>query len=147
MGEMVFSPCVVRPRAGDAGGVIRMGHPLLDAYLEMVTARARWNTVLATAFDLKVFFSVVAKDPVEVTTADVLAFIKEQRAPRRGARVVRLEDGEPAWPPGRSSGAWPPSPGSMSISSCGVISVWCATLFPGAWRLAGRDNGQFVGCR
>jgi integrase/recombinase XerD len=91
---MVFSPCVVRPRVGDAGGVIRMGHPLLDAYLEMVTARARWNTVLATAFDLKVFFSVVAKDPVEVTTADVLAFIKEQRAPRRGARVVRLEDGE-----------------------------------------------------
>jgi site-specific recombinase XerD len=30
-----------------------------------------------------------------VTTADVLAFIKCQRAPRRGATVVRIEDGEP----------------------------------------------------
>ena len=60
---------------GAAGGeVIRVGHPLLDAYVELVTARARWNTVLATAFDLKVFFSIVYKDPVEVTTADVIEF-------------------------------------------------------------------------
>jgi integrase len=43
---------------------------------------------------LKVFFGVVAKDPAKVTTADVLAFIKAQRAPRRGPAVVRLEDGE-----------------------------------------------------
>jgi len=95
MGDMAFDPCLVRPRGGDAGGVIRLGHPLLDAYLEMVATRARWNTVLATAFDLKVFFTVVAKEPTEVTSADVFAFIKEQRAPRRGAKVVRLEDGEP----------------------------------------------------
>jgi len=74
--------------------VIRVGHPLLDAYVELVTARARWNTVLATAFDLKVFFSIVDKDPVEVTTADVLEFIKVQRAPRLAAGVVRIEDGE-----------------------------------------------------
>jgi integrase/recombinase XerD len=74
--------------------VIRLGHPLLDAYVELVMARARWNTVLATAFDLKVFFSVVGKDPVDVVTADVLEFIKAQRAPRRGAKVVRIEDGE-----------------------------------------------------
>ena len=87
-------PCLVRPAGGDAGGVITLGHPLLDAYIELVTARARWNTVLATAFDLKVFFATVAKDPAEVVTADVLAFIKEQRRPRRGAKVVRIEDGE-----------------------------------------------------
>ena len=66
----------------------------MDAYLELVTARARWNTVLATAFDLKVFFTVVAKDPADVVSADVLAFIKAQRAPRHGAKVVRIEDGE-----------------------------------------------------
>ena len=54
----------------------------------------RPNTWLATAFDLKVFFSVVAKEPAQVTTADVFAFIKAQRAPRLGDRVVRLEDGE-----------------------------------------------------
>jgi len=43
---------------------------------------------------LKVFFSVVPKDPSGISTADVLAFINAQRRPRRGARVVRLEDRE-----------------------------------------------------
>lgn len=91
---MGFTPCLVRtPRAG-GGEQIRLGHPLLDSYLELVTARARWNTVLASAFDLKVFFSVIDKDPVDVDTADVLAFIKAQREPRHGATVVRIEDGE-----------------------------------------------------
>jgi hypothetical protein len=31
------------------GGVIQLGHPLLDAYLELVAARARTNTLLAQA--------------------------------------------------------------------------------------------------
>jgi integrase/recombinase XerD len=89
-----FTPCLVRtPRTG-GGELIRLGHPLLDSYLELVTARARWNTVLASAFDLKVFFSVVSKDPVDVDTVDVLAFIKAQREPRHGVTVVRIEDGE-----------------------------------------------------
>ncbi len=73
---------------------VRLGHPLLDDYLALVAARARPNTVLAVAYDLKVFFRVVAKDPAEVTTADVLAFISDQRAPRQGPGVVRLADGE-----------------------------------------------------
>ncbi len=60
----------------------------------MVAARCRPNTVLATAFDLKVFFTVVGKDPAGVTDADVLSFIRAQRQPRRGAEVVRIEDGE-----------------------------------------------------
>lgn len=91
---MSFMPCLVRAQGAAGGEVIRLGHPLLDAYIELVTARARWNTVLATAFDLKVFFSVVDKDPVDVEPADVLAFIREQRQPRHGAKVVRIEDGE-----------------------------------------------------
>jgi integrase len=74
--------------------VPRLGHPLLDDHLDMVAARARPNTVLATAFDLKVFFSVVGKTPVEVTESDVFVFIASQRQPRRGATVVRIEDGE-----------------------------------------------------
>ena len=62
---MGFTPCLLRtPRAG-GGELIRLGHPLLDSFLDLVTARARWNTVLATAFDLKVFFSVIDKDPVK----------------------------------------------------------------------------------
>ena len=88
---MMWSPCLVR--VGDRGGrpVLRLGHRQLDRYLEFVAARARPNTVLATGYDLKVFFGVVAKDPVEVTTADVLDFITAQRGDRR---VVRLADGE-----------------------------------------------------
>src|SRR3954451_11208134 len=92
---MGFDPCLVRSPAGDGGGeVVRVGHPLLDAFLEFVAARSRPNTVLASAFDLKVFFSVIDKDPVEVDSADVLAFVAAQREPRRGATVVRIEDGE-----------------------------------------------------
>jgi integrase/recombinase XerD len=89
-----FTPCLVRTSGAAGDEVIQVGHPLLDDYVELVTARARWNTVLATAFDLKVFFTVVAKDPTDVVTADVLTFIKAQRAPRHGAKVVRIEDGE-----------------------------------------------------
>lgn len=88
---MGFTPCLVR---SPDGGSVHLGHPLLDSFLEMVAGRARWNTVLATAFDLKVFFSSVDRDPVEVTSAEVLAFIARQRAPRRGVTVVRMEDGE-----------------------------------------------------
>jgi integrase/recombinase XerD len=89
-----FIPVLVRTARPGGGELIRLGHPLLDAYLDLVAARTRWNTVLATGFDLKVFFSVIDKDPADVVTLDVLAFIKAQREPRFGPRVVRLEDGE-----------------------------------------------------
>ncbi|MHB1986413.1 MAG: tyrosine-type recombinase/integrase [Acidimicrobiales bacterium] len=91
---MAFTPALVRLEETDAGSIIRLGHPLVDAYLELVGARTRQNTLLAVAYDLRVFFTVIAKEPVEVTPADVLAFITAQRAPRRGAKVVRIEDGE-----------------------------------------------------
>ena len=88
----MFTPCLVR--SADGGGVPRLGHRLLDEYLEMVAARARPNKVLATAFDFKVFFSVVGTPPEDGDAADVLSFIRAQREPRRGAAVVRIEDGE-----------------------------------------------------
>ncbi|CAN5908713.1 site-specific tyrosine recombinase XerD [soil metagenome] len=91
---MAFTPCLVRSGQGAGGGLIRVGHPLLDAYLELVAARARPNTVLAQAYDLKVFFSVIDREPGEVEPVDVLAFIAEQRQPRRPSNVVRIEDGE-----------------------------------------------------
>ncbi len=53
-----FTPCLLRsPRPG-GGERIKLGHPLLDAYLDLVAARARWNTVVSTAFDLKVWVKV-----------------------------------------------------------------------------------------
>ena len=73
---------------------VRLGDPVLDRYLEFVESRARHNTLLATASDLKAFFGVVDKAPAEVTPADVLGFIAEQRKPKGDGRVVRLADGE-----------------------------------------------------
>jgi len=70
--------------------------PLADVYLEFLGGRCGPNTVLAAAYDLKVFFTVVAKPPDQVRPADVLAFITAQRkrawcaaAGRSRARAVR----------------------------------------------------------
>src|SRR6185312_8880553 len=90
-----FVPCVVRCYRGSELESITLGHPLLDDYLAFVAARARRNTWLAVASDLKIFFGVVAKEPAQVSASDVLGFLASQRAARRGERVVRLEDGEP----------------------------------------------------
>ena len=86
---MVWTPHLCRvPREG--GGIrYSLGHELVDAFLEFVGGRSRPNTVRAYAHDLKVFFSVVAKDPVEVTPADVMAFVSSQHGPRPGAEKVR----------------------------------------------------------
>ena len=92
---MTFVPCLVRSMDGSELVSITLGHPLVDGYLEFVGARGAVNTWLAVAYDLKVFFEVIAKEPAEVTAADVFAFLAAQRAPRRGERVVRIEDGEP----------------------------------------------------
>jgi hypothetical protein len=59
-----------------------LGAPLLDDYLRFVSGRCRPNTVLAAAFDLKVFFTVVDKQPEDVRPADVLAFVTAQRSGR-----------------------------------------------------------------
>lgn len=90
----MFNACITRSPDRRQLRSITLGHRLLDDYLTFVGARVRPNTWLATAYDLKVFFVVVAKEPAEVSTADVLGFIQQQRQPRTGANVVRLEDGE-----------------------------------------------------
>ena len=45
---MGFTPCLVRSCGAAGREQVHLGHPLLDAFLEMVAGRARWNTVLAT---------------------------------------------------------------------------------------------------
>ena len=91
---MFRPPCLVKS-VSPAGEVrVRLGDPLLDDYLGFVAARARPNTVLATAFDLKVFFGWAGKEPAGIRQADVIAFVAAQRAPRGEGRVVRLSDGE-----------------------------------------------------
>jgi integrase/recombinase XerD len=72
--------------AGDV--VARLGVPLLDEYLEFLGGRCRPNTVLAVAYDLKVFFTVVGKPPRRVRPADVLAFMTAQRTGGEGRLQV-----------------------------------------------------------
>ncbi len=69
--------------------MVRLGLPLVDDYLEFLQGRCRPNTVLAAAYDLKVFFGVVDKAPAEIVPADVLGFITAQRTGRRDTAVVQ----------------------------------------------------------
>jgi site-specific recombinase XerD len=85
-------PTLKLPPKG-SGVAPRLGHRLVDGYLELVAARLRPNSTLAVAYDLKVFFTVVRKDPTAVTRADIVAFVREQRAPRGDPTVVRISDG------------------------------------------------------
>ena len=91
---MGWSPsfkCIVR---ADGERRYRVGHDVVDEFLEFAAARARPNTVRAYAHDLKVFFQVVDKDPLEVSSADVLDFVADQQRPRAGAEtLVRISDG------------------------------------------------------
>ena len=90
---MVFVPVLVRSIGEDGMLVVSLGDVLIDDYLAFVQARASMNTLLATAFDLKVFFSIVGKGPSLVTTTDVFEYLRVQRLPRQGINVVRT-DGE-----------------------------------------------------
>lgn len=84
-------PCLIR--TSTTGGETRfaLGDPLVDSYLAFVAGRSRPNTTRAVAHDLKTFFTVIAKDPVDVVAADVFDFVADQRGDRR---VVRISDGE-----------------------------------------------------
>ncbi len=88
---MTTSLCLVRSASTSGAVRYRLGDPLLDRYLEFVAGRARPNTLRAVAFDLKAFFTVVEKDPLEVKPADVFEFLADQRGDRS---VVRLADRE-----------------------------------------------------
>ena len=88
---MTGFPCLCRQVHVDGQFRYRLGHPLVDRYLEFVAGRARPNTLRAVTFDLKTFFTVVAKDPEEVKAVDVFDFLAHQRGDRT---VVRLADRE-----------------------------------------------------
>jgi len=75
----VVEPCLIRSVDGSGQPRLRLGVALVDAYLDFVAGRCRPNTVLATAYDLRIFFAVVGKDPAQVSGADVFGFITAQR--------------------------------------------------------------------
>ncbi|WP_109474871.1 tyrosine-type recombinase/integrase, partial [Ornithinimicrobium cavernae] len=86
----VLLPCLIRSSGPGGEVVVRLGVPLVDDYLEFLSGRCRPNTVLAAAYDLRVFYSVVGKAPDQVCPADVLGFITAQRTGGRGAGLVAV---------------------------------------------------------
>jgi len=95
---------VVSSRDGRGGVTVRVGIPLVDLYLEFLGGRCRPNTVLAAAYDLKVFFAVVARPPDQVRAVDVLGFITVQHTGRGGEHGA-LQPVQAAGEPGGVSAA------------------------------------------
>jgi integrase/recombinase XerD len=91
----LLDPCLIRSRGPSGQVVVRLGVPLVDDYLEFMEGRCRPNTVLAAAYDLRVFFRVVDKTPAEVVPADVLGFITAQRTGRSGSAGLHPVEDEP----------------------------------------------------
>jgi integrase/recombinase XerD len=89
---MSWSPSLVRSVAPDGRLRVQLGHRVVDDFLEFAAGRCRPNTVLAAGFDLKTFFTIVEREPIEVVTADVFAFIRAQRG-HTAETVVRLAEG------------------------------------------------------
>jgi len=91
----LLDPCLIRSRGPCGQVVVRLGMPLVDDYLEFLEGRCRPNTVLAAAYDLRVFFGVVDKPAAEVCPADVLGFITAQRTGRlEGQRLQPVDPGD-----------------------------------------------------
>jgi len=90
---------------------VRLGAGLLDECLEFLAGRCRPNTVLAAAYDLKVFFTAVGKPPRRVCPVDVLAFMTASgpRA-RRAAAGVPVSAAAAACRPYRRSPQRPSGP-------------------------------------
>lgn len=85
----LLDPCLIRSRGPSGQVVVRLGVALVDDYLEFLEGRCRPNTVLAAAYDLRVFFAVVAKPVQEVRAADVLGFITAQRTGRSSTEPLQ----------------------------------------------------------
>jgi integrase/recombinase XerD len=88
---MTDFPLLVRSQSRSGAVRYALGDPLVDRYLEFVAGRGRPNTLRAVAFDLKTFFTVVAKEPLDVAAADVFEFLAHQRGDRT---VIRISDRE-----------------------------------------------------
>lgn len=86
----LLDPCLIRSRGPAGQLVVRLGMPLVDDYLEFLGGRCRPNTVLAAAYDLRVFFGVIDKPAAAVRPADVLGFITAQRTGHPTAAGVRV---------------------------------------------------------
>ena len=86
-------PCLVRFVSGSGQVRYRLGERLADRYLEFVAGRCRPNTLREVAFDLKAFFTVVAKVRVPRTLPRILSPGEADRLAAVGSRLP-----SPQWP-------------------------------------------------
>jgi len=81
----------------DAAGqvAVRLGIPVQAEYPSLVAGRWRPNTVLAVAYDLKVFFTALGNPPQQVSATDVLGYITAQRTGGRSRRAGSMVEPRP----------------------------------------------------
>jgi hypothetical protein len=113
-------PCLKRGVSPAGELVVRVGVPLLDDFLEFLAGRARPNTVLAAGYDVVVFFRFVAKEPHEVTSADVLAFVTSLNAAVPTVAACARFRTQPQSAPARSAAACRRSQGCSPTSPSGA---------------------------
>jgi hypothetical protein len=70
---------------------LRSGYPVIAGSERMADGNP--SSLRAVAFDLKTFFLVVRKDPVEVTAADMFDFLADQRGDRTVVRPADRKSG------------------------------------------------------
>ena len=138
--------CVVCSRDRSGGLVVRVGVPLADVYLEFLGGRCRPNTVLAAAYDLKVFFTVVGKPPEQVRPADVLAFMTAQRTGRPAAGVLQAGGARTSRRGVGADGAAAAVERVGALSrSCRPAGMWRPTRCRGGCRPGGSGRGRGQG--
>ena len=118
-------PCLARFVSGSGQVRYRLGDRLVDRYLEVMAGRCRPNTLRAVAFDLKAFFTVIAKDPVgrsSCPTEYMFDFLADQRGDRT---VVRLAD--------RESGLSARTIARRLSSVSGLYGIWSPGVIRRCW--------------
>jgi integrase/recombinase XerD len=130
---------VSRPSGSSGRAVVTCDEPLVSDYLEFLAGRARPNSVLAAAYDLRVFFTVVDKPPAGVTPADVLGFITAQRTGRPTVTTVSS-----AGDPGVGVAA---STVARRLSSVSGFFAFCQARCPVGCRPVGNVTAPGKGCR
>jgi site-specific recombinase XerD len=75
---------------------LSLGVAEVDSYLKFLQYRCRPNTWLSYGYDLQIFLNFIRKPLLEVTSADILAFIdSQQSAPNRQGRTNGLSSKGP----------------------------------------------------
>ena len=75
---------------------LSLGVAEVDAYLKFLEYRCRPNTRISYGYDLQIFLNFIRKPLIEVTSADILAFIdSQQSAPNRQGRTNGLSSKGP----------------------------------------------------